>query len=124
MRLFTLDEATALLPELRRLFARIRSERNTIRRLEPEAKLAQEQAEQGGGGSPHGAQYINALFSLMNAAGDINELGVEIKDLERGLCDFPSLRDGRIVYLCWLLGEDAIEWWHDTDTGFSGRQPL
>jgi hypothetical protein len=60
----------------------------------------------------------------MNAAEDINELGVEIKDLERGLCDFPSLRDGRVVYLCWLLGEDSIEWWHDTDTGFSGRQPL
>ena len=124
MRLFTLEEATALLPELRRLFARIRSERNTIRRLEPEAKLAQENAERGGGGSAHGARYINALFNLMNAADDINELGVEIKDLERGLCDFPSLRDGRVVYLCWLLGEDSIEWWHDTDTGFSGRQPL
>jgi hypothetical protein len=53
-----------------------------------------------------------------------NEWGIELKGLEEGLVDFPSDRDGRTVYLCWKQGEDSIQWWHDLDTGFAGRQPL
>ena len=47
-----------------------------------------------------------------------------IRDLQRGLIDFPALRDGREVYLCWLYGEERIDFWHEFDTGFAGRQPL
>ena len=55
----------------------------------------------------------------------IGSLGVQLKDFERGLVDFPSLRDGRVVLLCWQLGEgDELEWWHDVDAGFAGRTPL
>ena len=61
---------------------------------------------------------------LDRIAQEILSLGVEIKDFEQGLCDFPHWRDGRVVYLCWQRGEDRIEWWHDTDAGFAGRQPL
>ena len=60
----------------------------------------------------------------MDATENIHALGVEIKDLDRGLCDFPALREGRVVYLCWVFGEDDIEWWHDIEAGFAGRQPL
>jgi len=49
---------------------------------------------------------------------------VEIKDFDQGLCDFPHLRGGKIVYLCWKKGESRIEWWHDVEAGFAGRQPL
>ena len=54
----------------------------------------------------------------------IVELGVALKDIEQGLIDFPTERDGRIVYLCWRQGEDEIRFWHELDTGFAGRRPL
>ena len=54
----------------------------------------------------------------------IQEWGVLVKDLESGLCDFPYLLDGRIVYLCWKLGEEKIEWWHEITTGFSERHAI
>jgi len=122
MRLFTLKEAQSLLPEIKRLFDQIDRARRTMNRLAPGAKRAAE--ETGGGGMPRGAEYARAITNLMLGVQEILSYGVEIKDFERGLCDFPSERDGRIVYLCWQRGEDTIEWWHDLDTGFAGRQPL
>lgn len=122
MRLFTVEEAKALLPEVKRLWRKIDSARDVMRRLAPEARLAGQQS--GGGGILHGGEYVNALTTFLAAAQEILELGVEIKDFDRGLCDFPHWRDGKVVLLCWLKGEDTIEWWHDTETGFAGRQPL
>ncbi len=122
MRLFTLAEARALLPDVKRHFELIDRSRATMRRLGDEAKLASE--AQGGGGTPHGLLYGRALTQLMLGVQEIIGLGVEIKDFDRGLCDFPHERDGKIVYLCWQRGEDDIEWWHDLDSGFAGRQPL
>lgn len=124
MKLFTLEEAMDLLPEVKRLFAQIDRERAVLNRLAKDAKRAGEAASLGGGGIVDGASYARALNGFMGSVQDILGLGVEIKDFERGLCDFPSLRDGRVVYLCWMRGEDSIEWWHDLDAGFAGRQPL
>lgn len=111
-----------MLPMIKRLIAAIDSSRKTLQHLAPEAKRASEFA--GGGGTVYGTQYVNSLSSLLMNAQEIANLGVEIKDFERGLCDFPHMRDGRVVYLCWQRGEDAVEWWHDTDAGFAGRQRL
>jgi hypothetical protein len=124
MRIFTLEEANALLPEIRRLFQQIDRARETLRRLEPEVKRASEQASAGGGGTVFGVQYAGALSSFLSDVQEIFSHGVEIKDFDRGLCDFPHERDGKIVYLCWQRGEELIEWWHDLDAGFAGRQPL
>ena len=55
---------------------------------------------------------------------ELIDLGVEFKDYERGLVDFPGERDGRRVYLCWQLGEPEVRFWHELDAGFNGRQPL
>ena len=55
---------------------------------------------------------------------ELRELEVVLRDLDRGLLDFPSMRDGREVYLCWQEGEDAIEYWHEPEAGFAGRRPL
>ncbi len=72
-----------------------------------------------------GALYVAALVGLAEAVGRLDELGVQLKDYARGLVDFPSMRDGRVVLLCWQSGEgDQIEWWHDVEAGFAGRQPL
>lgn len=55
---------------------------------------------------------------------ELTELGIEFKDPVKGLVDFPSLVDGRVVYLCWMLGEPEVQFWHELDAGFSGRQPV
>lgn len=122
MKLFTVEEANALLPEMRRYWQLIDRARATMQRLAPEVKLASEHS--GGGGTSYGAQYAQALTNFMGGLQELIGLGIEIKDLERGLCDFPHLREGRVVYLCWQKGETRIEWWHDVDAGFAGRQPL
>jgi len=123
MRLFTVEEANAVLPELQVLLARIAEERTVLRRFGPEIKRAGEHAAEGGG-SAVGMQYAAALNRVMADVQEILGLGVEIKDFDRGLCDFPHLRDGRVVFLCWQKGEDRIEWWHEVESGFAGRQPL
>jgi len=123
MKLFTIEEANALLPELRRLLAQIRRERAVLHRLGPEIKRAGERATEGGG-SIFGAQYAAALNRVMADVQEVIGLGIEIKDFDRGLCDFPHLRDGRVVFLCWQNGEESIEWWHEIEGGFAGRQPL
>jgi hypothetical protein len=55
---------------------------------------------------------------------EITDRGIIVRDVASGLVDFPSLREGREVYLCWISGEDRIEYWHETDRGFAHRQPL
>src|SRR5262249_47804311 len=122
MKLFTIEEANALLPEVKRLFAVIDRARATLRRLAPEAKRAS--ASPGGGGIPCGYQYSAALATFIASTQEILGLGIEIKDFDQGLIDFPSRRDGKVVYLCWRRGEESIEWWHDLDAGFAGRQRI
>lgn len=73
----------------------------------------------------NGVHYAILLTSFAAEMSELEDLGVQLKDFERGLVDFPSLRDGRVVLLCWQLGEgDQLEWWHDMEAGFSGRTPL
>lgn len=77
-----------------------------------------------GGGSLAGPSYIRALHEISGSLQTIHELGVVIKDVDLGLCDFPAMLGGRMVYLCWKLGEDHIEWWHEVSSGFKDRRPL
>jgi hypothetical protein len=65
-----------------------------------------------------------ALELISEHLQEIQEMGVLVKDLDIGLCDFPHMMDGRIVYLCWKLGETQVQWWHEVNSGYSGRQPL
>ena len=125
MKLFTVEEANALLPSVRQMLQKIQRSRRRLARYRNAAKLAAEGAEQGGGGMANGMLYATILTNLTEEMSELEALGVQLKDFDRGLVDFPSLRDGRVVLLCWQLGEgDELEWWHDVDTGFSGRTPL
>lgn len=125
MKLFTIDEANALLPTVRQILVRIKRSRQQLAALSSQAKLASENAEQGGGGMSGGILYANLLIGFTGEIAEMESLGVQLKDFERGLIDFPSLREGRVVLLCWQLGEgDELEWWHDVDAGFAGRTPL
>ena len=125
MKIFTVEEANALLPTVRNILGRIQRARKRISAFRHGAKKAVEGAEQGGGGLLEGLQYARLLMDLTSQTGELEELGVQLKDFNRGLVDFPSLRDGRVVLLCWQIGEgDELEWWHDVEAGFAGRTPL
>ncbi|HET8781713.1 MAG TPA: DUF2203 domain-containing protein [Pyrinomonadaceae bacterium] len=125
MKLFTIQEANALLPSVRTILAKIQRAHRRLSQYRDEARKAAEAAEQGGGGIEQGVAYAAILTELTSEMSELDTLGVQLKDFERGLIDFPSLRDGRVVLLCWQLGEgDELEWWHDVDAGFAGRTPL
>jgi len=125
MKIFTVQEANALLPEVSIIAGKIQRAHRKLSRFRDDAKKAAEGAEQGGGGMANGVAYATVLTELTTQLAELEALGVQLKDFERGLVDFPSLRDGRVVLLCWQLGEgDELEWWHDVDAGFAGRTPL
>ena len=125
MKIFTVQEANALLPEVRIIVGKIQRAHGQLSQYRDEAKKASEAAEKGGGGIAEGVAYAAVLTVLTMQLSELETLGVQLKDFERGLVDFPSLRDGRVVLLCWQLGEgDELEWWHDVDAGFAGRTPL
>jgi len=123
-RVFTLSEARGMMPRLRKLLTRVLKEREALLDMRVEIDLAREKADAGGGGSPMGPAYLAHLIAFSEAIQEIEYTGVHVKDLRTGLVDFPYDRDGRIVYLCWRPDEDEISWWHETDAGFAGRQPL
>ncbi|HMF55826.1 MAG TPA: DUF2203 domain-containing protein [Pyrinomonadaceae bacterium] len=125
MKLFSLEEANALLPTVRAILGVMQRTHRKLLSFREAAMNAAEGAEMGGGGMPEGVAYVKLLINLGERAGEIEALGVQLKDYERGLIDFPSMRDGRVVLLCWQMGEgDEVSWWHDVDAGFAGRQPL
>ena len=125
MKIFSVEEANALLPTVRGILRRIRRAHKRLLSYQTAAKEAADAAEQGGGGIADGVRYAVILMDLTTLMSEIESLGVQLKDFSRGLIDFPSLRDGRVVLLCWQLDEgDSVEWWHDVDAGFAGRTPL
>ena len=125
MKLFNVEEANALLPTVRGVVGRIQSAYARVSAAQEQARLAAAGAAHGGGGMEGGASYVLSLSELAETSGELEELGVQLKDYTRGLIDFPTLREGRVVLLCWQMGEgDELEWWHDLEAGFAGRQPL
>jgi hypothetical protein len=122
-KLFSIDEANSVIPRLKLLLARVRTERERMLEMRPELEKAQENYSKDWG-THRGAEYIEILDAFQQAMSDIDDLGVLVKDIDIGLCDFPHKRDGRVVYLCWKLDEEEISWWHDLEAGFAGRQPL
>ena len=125
MKVFTVEEANALLPTVRGILSKIQGAHRRLFSYREEAKKAADGAEQGGGGLADGVRYAEILIDLTTQIRELEVLGVQLKDFDRGLVDFPSLRDGRVVLLCWQIGEgNELEWWHDVDAGFAGRTPL
>ncbi|MBI4531888.1 MAG: DUF2203 domain-containing protein [Candidatus Latescibacteria bacterium] len=121
---FTVEEANALLPQITPLLKMLSEVYHaiTVKAGEIEPYVAQKAA--GNGGHPEGGAFILQLEQLSQGINRVQSFGCLIKDIGSGLIDFPSLKDGREVYLCFRLGEEKIEFWHDIDTGFAGRQPL
>ena len=131
-RLFTLDEANAVLPRVRELLEQIQFRAERLGALNERLEDFRERKRRGDHAAEgEGRLVAESLGEAERISGEVRELalevqgmGVEIKDLRTGLIDFRSQRDDRVVYLCWRLGEDQIRFWHELDTGFAGRQPL
>jgi len=129
-RHFTVEEANELLRTVRPLVERMVEQRREVTHdLERKEKLSDLTRTNGGGFPPRLPSEIDTALDV--AAGELQRtieeltgLGVQIKDLDSGLVDFLSYRDGEEILLCWQLGEDEIAWWHTLDGGFAGRRPL
>jgi hypothetical protein len=121
-RHYSLEEASALLPVVAELLARMRSARERLGDAEARAALAA--AGQGNGGGTPGKVVSEGFLELREAMLELREREVVLRDLDRGLVDFPALRDEREVYLCWEEGEPEIGFWHEPGAGFAGRRPL
>jgi hypothetical protein len=129
-RLFTVEEAGEALEEVRPLAEQMVEHRRAL----AEAMERQEQLQArigGNGGLLSPADLAEAQETVEREAAGvaicierINRAGAIVKDVDDGLVDFPSLRDGEEVLLCWRVGEDEIGWWHRPDDGFAGRRPL
>jgi hypothetical protein len=130
VRHFTPDEANAALNEVRPLVERmVEHRREHVEALERQEELEGRIRGNGGGIPPAqlaetAADVERHARELARAVDDIVELGIEVKDLDEGLVDFPALRGGETVLLCWRLGEDEIRYWHTVEDGFAGRRPL
>jgi hypothetical protein len=122
-RLFTVEEANALLPRLRELLDELALHRDAVREKAPHLEPILQTASANGGGRA-GSEYGVEAYKLYLAVARIRELGVLLKDLDMGLLDFPHERDGRVVFLCWHPPEERIEYWHEIEAGYPGRQPL
>jgi hypothetical protein len=131
MKTFTLDEAQSLLPVVESLLKRAMEGRRSAQDLESGLnELAQRIYFSGGmrvdtaGIAKQRAEMEAHLKQVRESIAEIDAIGVEVKDLESGLLDFPCRVDDQVVLLCWRMGEPAIEHWHTVEAGFQGRQPV
>jgi hypothetical protein len=121
-RLFSIDEANALLATLRPLLERLQE---VQKRLADHALLQRlRSAAAGNGGGVAAREVMSTGDELGRITTEIEGLGVVVRDAASGLVDFPAAREGAAIYLCWRVGEEQVGHWHDRDSGFMGRQPL
>jgi hypothetical protein len=136
-RFYDLDAADAAVPELDGILTVLAEQRAELVRLRDEVLArggpGDSSAEPGPDGAPTALGdelrltrlRMQGLIDQMAAGvARIDQMGITLRDIEQGLVDFPALVSGRQVWLCWRRGEPAVDWWHDLDTGFSGRRPL
>ena len=121
-RHYTVEQANAALPWVQERMERLRTARDDF--SDEDVREALGEATPGNGGGEPGRLVSEAFLELQAAAAELDALDIVVRDLERGLVDFPAIRDEREVYLCWEEGEPEIGFWHEADAGFAGRQPL
>ena len=129
-RFFTLDEALQLLPWLEEKLAGMIPDRDRL--AAQQERLLDLLRRRGNNGHSSSESEIvecqrevdQLTQTLQRELREITDRGILVRDIGRGLVDFPSIRDGREIYLCWLRGEETIGFWHETNVGFAGRQPL
>ncbi|MBA3558150.1 MAG: DUF2203 domain-containing protein [Gemmatimonadaceae bacterium] len=119
MKVFSVDDANRTLPLVRRIVADIATQharwRDRIDAYETSVPPQSQDIE---------VEVQQLAAEMQGYVQELRDLGIEVKDFQLGLVDFPGERDGRPVYLCWKLGEPAVQHWHELDTGYADRQPV
>jgi hypothetical protein len=121
-RHFTVEQANAALPTIKPLLQKLRDARDLLTDAEAHAALSDAAPTNGGGEA--GTQVSEAFLQVRRLLVTLDEAGIVVRDIDRGLIDFPAIVEQREVYLCWELGEDEVAWWHELDAGYRGRQQL
>lgn len=119
---YTRDEARALLPQLRQWLDRLASLRDELRKFELRLDGLMEPGCDVGGETVN--RWVRTMSDIRELLVEFDSRQIQIKDIERGLIDFPAVIGGREVFLCWEKDEEDIEFWHDLDSGFAGRERL
>jgi hypothetical protein len=119
---YTREEATALLPQLRAWLGRLNVLRREMERSDKRMASLMTPGNDLGGDLIN--RWIRTLAEMQEVLGEFQRREIQIKDVERGLIDFPALIGGREVFLCWEQDEETVEFWHDLDTGYGGRERI
>ena len=119
---YTVAEARALIPQLRGWLTQLQRVRRDLASYDQSTVARLQTGEEFGGGKVH--QWVRNIAEFRELHGEFARREIQLKDIERGLLDFPAIHAGREVFLCWEMSEDTITHWHDLDTGFAGREPL
>jgi hypothetical protein len=119
---YTQVEATALLPQVRQWLGQLRDRRRELEKRDQRLGQLMNRGHDVGG--PLVNEWVKIKTDLDEVVGEFERREIIIKDLERGLVDFPALIGGREVFLCWEQDEETIEFWHELDGGYAGREPL
>ncbi len=122
-RFWTVAEANAVLPEVRRLVERMLHARRDVLALQPQLWPLVEKAALNGGGKTM-SEATRYIMIIQRIVATLTNLGIQVKDINTGLIDFPARRADRTVLLCWQYDEPSVQFWHDVDTGFAGRQRI
>ena len=128
-RYFTVDQANRLLPEITPLLEALRESQRTLAAYQTTQEALKVKARSNG--HNHAEEIAEMARSIQIATkqasdlvSQITAMGIQVKDIEMGLVDFPTIHDGRRVLLCWKLGETAVDYWHEVNTGYGSRQPI
>ncbi|MED5579337.1 MAG: DUF2203 domain-containing protein [Nitrospinota bacterium] len=121
-KLYTLPEARSLISEIRPKLQNLSSIWKKILPYSKQFEELKKNADRGGGTLGNLKHYYSYIVELNKIMSYLQKLNIEIKDISQGLIDFPSLKDGRVVYLCWKMDEETISHWHETQDGFAGRK--
>ena len=121
---FTLVEARAELTFLKRSFQELQDLSDAIKAGAPRHNATRKASSGNGGGGEQSGAYVEANVRFQELLTEIKERGIQIKDVDQGLVDFPYMMGDREVFLCWVVGEETISYWHEIAAGFAGRQLL
>jgi hypothetical protein len=119
---YTRDEARALLPQIREWLRQLDDCRSRLHKHDKRLSAIMDAGRDAGGESVNA--WVRTMADFRDLFHEFQRREIQIKDLDRGLLDFPAIIGGREVFLCWEKGEDDIEFWHDLDTGYGGRERL
>jgi hypothetical protein len=119
---YTLDEARALLPQVRQWLTQLQRSSRALKKVDAQIFQMRQNGEDLGGSRV--CEWVRLGVECMERMAEFQRRQIFVKDIERGLVDFPSLRGDREVFLCWEMDEDDIQFWHDLDAGYAGREAI